>query len=347
MAITVSLLRSELEPAYEAFLATQDGATFYHSLRYRDLLLAVTGASAEYLVATSSTDGSIVGILPLMTCEGRFGTVINSLPFFGSHGGVLAAGEDHARALWNAYAERLGRPGVAAATVVENPFSPYASLPTGGNFEDRRIGQVTPLKSGPEAEADLLQRIESSTRRNINKSAKAGVSVAVENDAIDFLAQTHHENMADIGGTPKPAVFFQEFPRIFQPDRDFKLYVARIEGRPVAALLLYCFKQFIEYFTPVTTAGSREAQPMAAILHRAMLDAAQEGRRIWNWGGTWTSQTGVYRFKRKWGAEDRSYRYAIHLIRPDLLEREPQELSKAYPWFYVLPFHLLQHTAPQ
>jgi hypothetical protein len=347
MATTVSLLRSEIEPAYEAFLAEQNGATFYHSLSYRNLLLAVTGGVEEYLVATNTTDGSVVGILPMMTCEGRFGTVINSLPFFGSHGGVLATSDNHARALWNAYMERMERPGVAAATVVENPFSAQASLPPGGNYEDRRIGQITPLKPGPEAEADLLKRIDGSTRRNINKSSRAGVSVAVENDAIDFLAQTHYKNMADIGGSPKPAAFFQALPRVFQPDRDFKLYVARIEGRPVAALLLFYFKQFVEYFTPVTMADYREAQPMAAILHQAMLDAALQGRSVWNWGGTWTSQTGVYRFKRKWGAEDRTYHYATHLIRPDLLKREPQELSNAYPWFYVLPFNHLQPTVTQ
>lgn len=344
MNIAATILSAADEIAYEAFLAACPAATFYHSLRYRDLLIAVTGANAEYLICKDDA-GSISGVLPLMSRDGPFGTVINSLPFFGSYGGVLATDSEAAAVLWQAYGQKLEKPGLAAATVIDNPFAITSTLPPfPPSYIDTRIAQITPL-DGADAGAKLMARIDSSTRRNIRKAEQSGVTVAVENSAIGFLARTHCANMAEIGGVAKPASFFEEFPRIFRANDEYRIYIARLDGKPVAALLLFYYKDFVEYFTPATEDDQRGVQPMAAILHRAMLDAAAEGRRIWNWGGTWTSQTGVYRFKRKWGAEERVYSYNTHVVRPDLLTHGAATLRSEYPWFFVVPFGVLTESA--
>ncbi len=81
---------------------------------------------------------------------------------------------------------------------------------------------------------------------------------------------------------------------------------------------------------------------MALILYRAMEDAAARGCTCWNWGGTWLSQQGVYRFKRKWGAGDRRYRYYVRVNDEGVLHRSPGELLSAYPDFYVVPFDRLK-----
>lgn len=338
----VTLLTPADDGAWDAFLAARPEATLYHSSRYRDLLEALTGARLEYLVAKRA--GAVVGVLPTMSLPGPFGTVINSLPFFGSHGGVIAADDDAEAALSAEFAERVSASDVAAATVVENPFSARASLPAGSMLEDTRISQITPLQPRDEGGTALLDRFDGSARRNIRKAERSGVTVTVENDAIAFVAETHYANMAKMGGIAKPRVFFEAFPRLFRADHDYRIYVARHERRPVAALLLFYYKGFAEYFTPVTQVDDRELQPMAAILYRAMTDAAQRGCSVWNWGGTWTTQTGVYRFKRKWGAEEREYRYATTVKSESLLQHTPESLRSAYPWFFVVPFRILTET---
>ena len=40
---------------------------------------------------------------------------------------------------------------------------------------------------------------------------------------------------------------------------------------------------------------------MALILNKAFDDAKMKGYKYWNWGGTWLSQKGVFRFKKKNG----------------------------------------------
>jgi hypothetical protein len=325
---------------YEAFLQTRPEATLYHSARYCLFLRDLLGCRIEHLVVLR--DGAMTGALPLMSRDGPLGTVLNSLPFFGSYGGVLADDDATAQALWKAYGGRIAERSVGAATVIANPFAKAAGDPVVPlTHRDERIAQFSSLTSAADFPGRLRQEIDGSARRNIQKAENAGIAITVENEALDFLREGHGANMAEIGGTTKPVAFFSLLPQHFRPDVDYRLYLARREGEPIAALLVLYYKQFAEYFIPVTVAEHREQQPMALILFRAMCDAAAAGMRIWNWGGTWLAQTGVYRFKRKWGAVEAKYGYSISVRNPALLAQTAAALTAAYPFFYVAPFGAL------
>ena len=179
----------------------------------------------------------------------------------------------------------------------------------------------------------------------MRRAEKSGTRVGVENDAVDFLQALHEDNMAAIGGRAKPNAFFDAFPEVFAPDRDYRIYVARRSGKPTAALLVFDFANTVEYYIPAIAHEAREDQPMALILWTAMCDAIDRGFRKWNWGGTWTTQTGVYRFKKKWAAEELPYSYDIFL-RPNAVTGTPLDrLLAAYPGYYVAPAALLENRA--
>src|SRR5262249_50766173 len=150
--------------------------------------------------------------------------------------------------------------------------------------------------------------IDGSARRNVRKAEAAGITITVDNAAFAFLEACHVENMRVIGGKAKPHQFFELVPRCLREDSDFALYVARHRGNLVAALLVLFHAQTAEYFVPVVAEEHRSSQALPLIIYEAARDAVTRGMRRWNWGGTWTSQEGVYRFKRKWGAIDRPYR---------------------------------------
>jgi hypothetical protein len=344
-ALRLAPLRTEDEAQYTRFLAACPGSTVYHSLAYRDLLVAMLAPNVEYVLAWRGRE--IVGLLPLMGKAGPAGTVLNSLPFFGSHGDILAVDEEARGALVTWFLDRLQKQDVAAATIIANPFAPAsASNWSDSSSSDERISQWTPLPEGPNAHSTLLEMIDGSARRNVRKAETAGVTVREEPTAFEFLEDTHRLNMAEIGGRPKPASFFTAIPQVLRPKHDYRLYVAEQAGEPVAAVLLFYFGQFVEYITPVTRPGSRELQPTAAILYRAMCDAIDEGRRIWNWGGTWLTQDGVYRFKRKWGAHETRYRYTTFVRSPELLRMTQEALVMHYPFFYAFPFSLQATHSP-
>jgi hypothetical protein len=341
--IRISVLESERdERAYTDFLMRHDGATVYHSLRYRDVVLAITRATAEYALAWRGDD--VVGTMPVMTLRGRHGEVLNSLPFFGSYGNILASCVTAARALAEWFYARLDKAGVAAATVIENPFGPSRHLPR-ADMSDERIAQWTELTPGANFSEQLLTMIDGSARRNIQRARAAGIEVTINHDAFDFLAESHRQNMQEIGGRTKPPEFFDAVRRHMIASQDYRLYVARYDGQPIAALLIFYFKHFAEYIMPTTIKNRRELQPTAAILHRAMCDAQAEGRRIWNWGGTWLTQNGVYRFKRKWAAREASYSYHVYVRNPKLMADSAGSLSIEYPYFYTVRFGALREAA--
>src|SRR5688572_17924219 len=95
--VTVTPLGPSDEARWDAFLSEHGGGLLYHSIPYRDLLVDHLACEAEYLVASS--DGDLLGVMPIMWADGGDGRVANSLPFYGSHGGPVASSSDAEAAL--------------------------------------------------------------------------------------------------------------------------------------------------------------------------------------------------------------------------------------------------------
>lgn len=329
------------EDALRAFVAAHPDGLIYYTPQYRRFLLAVLGSSCRCFYRVARRGDETSGIMPLLGSQSALGLVLNSLPFFGSNGGVLAADGEAETALREDY-ERLARaPGTAAATWISHPFR--SQIAPDHDYEDERIAQWTELPESGDRNA-VLALIDSSARRNFAKAERLGVTVRETDEALTFLEEVHRANMAVIGGLAKPRSFFEELPRTMTFGRDWTLYVASLAGRPIAALLLFMAGHTVEYVMPATIETEREAQPTAALIATAMTDMARRGYRIWNWGGTWLTQDNVYRFKRKWGASEARYRYYIALNDRSLLRRTPAELRAACPNFFVVPFGLLESS---
>ena len=329
---------------YETFVAKSLDTMIYYAWSYRTFLEELLGSKAVYFGVIDDA-GKLLGVRPLMAKDGPLGVVYNSLPFFGSYGGVLSASAPATALLWAAYDAVTTTKGAASATVVLNPLATQA-IPVHWNFEDSRIGQFTDLDFGDD-ESQLMERIDPSARRNVRVAERAGFVVSVENsiEALQQLAKIHRGNILAIGGRVKPDDFFTLIPKHFAANIDYKIYTARKDGEIVAALLLFYYGGIVEYFTPGTLLAYRGAQPSALLIKQAMLDAASDGNTLWNWGGTWDTQEGVLKFKRKWGAKDRVYRYYTRLNNPLMLNCTPEQLLEDYNFFYTVPFSKLHRIA--
>jgi len=325
---------------YDAFLLGQPGAMLYHSTPYMTLLTDLLGCVQRGAVAIDG--GEIVGAIPLMQMDGPHGRVINSLPFYGSHGGIVATSADACAALARRYRELVSEPGLAAATVIGTPLEPFGSLDgITGDLTDARIGQLTSLDATKAAHEGLMDSIHSKTRNMVRKAASTGVEVAVDGTALGELAAIHADNMATIGGRPKPDEFFDLVPRRFAEGREWAVFTGRLRGEVVAALLVFYFNGIAEYFTPAVREEHRSSQALSLVVFEAIRDAARRGMRWWNWGGTWSSQESVHRFKSRWGTVDLPYEYRTTVVDRRLLDLSADDLLRSYPFFYVLPFGAL------
>ncbi|MCB1738827.1 MAG: GNAT family N-acetyltransferase [Gammaproteobacteria bacterium] len=341
-------------PEYDAFVQSCEAGTIYASRAFAQFLAATAGGTPDCLIARKAD--SIVGVLPF--CTGTVpdrGLVLNSLPWFGSHGGCVLQdpSDDAARhALLEAWHERALAPDVLSATMVltasEEAFRARYVAHTGARLGDTRIGQVTTMPATEEDQPGaLLAHLSQKTRNLVRKSLKQGFVEELRSDdeAWCFLYQTHRENMSALGGRSKPWPHFEALRRCFGPS-GLRLSLARCEGTPAAALLLLLWRDTVEYITPVVRQEYRSRQALSFLIYRAMLETSAQGYRNWNWGGTWQTQTSLLHFKAGWGAESRPYSYLVsgswsdHAPDPNEVDRALQAL----PYYYCYPSHWLKQS---
>jgi hypothetical protein len=339
-------LGPDLEAGYSAFVAGHPLSTIYHTLEFRAFLALAVPGVPRYFVARC--EERIVGVLPtFVASHERWGDVINSLPWYGSHGGCLVEpGCGIARsALLRRLAECLDAPTVAFSTViltpVENAHLPEYLAALSPDATDVRTGQITHLPSqdgGLERQLEAILRHK--TRNLVRKALKQGFTLEITDDdtAWQFLHATHVENMRAIGGRAKPWSHFDAMRQAI-PAAWRQLLVTRFEGRPVAALLLLKFNRTVEYVTPVIKQEFRPLQPLSYAIWHGMLDAAASGYHHWNWGGTWLTQATLHHFKQGWGAVDEPYTYLVRSV-PRVLEefgRDRHAFFDAYPFYFLYP----------
>jgi len=347
----VIVLSSDLEAKYRAFLLRDSRSLIYASPEFRDFLVRAVGGEPTHLLALDEQD-QIVGALGYFRYKAQgIGTVINSLPWYGSHGGCVvsgATGEARA-ALLTRYRQAIEAPDVLSATLIltpdEEPSLDEYRKGLVPSVEDGRIGQLTPL---PPVTDDLETRLEfvfhQKTRNLVRKSLKQGFVLQVRDDEVAwrFLFETHVENMLAIGGKPKPWEHFVAMREVL-PAGSRRILVAEFEGKPVAALLLLYFNRTVEYVTPVIKHDYRSRQPLSFLIWHGMVDAVRCGYAWWNWGGTWVTQTSLHHFKAGWGAVDHPYTYLVCSSPAGraMLAANRARLGDLFPYYYTYPYDRL------
>lgn len=342
--VKVIKLTSEYYEKYNEYLCKKD-ALFYVSLKYKDFLEKLLDDESYYLIAIDNKE--IVGILPLfIRRNAEMGNVMNSLPFYGSNGGIIADNDDVRHVLLNNYYDMADREKCVSTTIINSPFDKnvdWYEENIAYDYRDQRIGQITFLPDKSDnIEEELLGLYHNMVRRCIKKAQKNEISVGIDNsmEAFSFLYDTHVDNMNRIGGLSKDKKFFDLIPDSFEAGKDYNIYTAKISNKRIAALLIFYYNSTVEYFTPVTLDEYRTYQPLSLIVYQAMQDAVLRGYKKWNWGGTWMTQEGVYDFKRKWGTQDLYYYYYINIYNKKILDVDKSQILSLYKNYYLFPFNV-------
>ncbi|MDP1801682.1 MAG: peptidoglycan bridge formation glycyltransferase FemA/FemB family protein [Bacteroidota bacterium] len=343
-----------IENEFSELLLSTSTNLLYSSLPYLKLLQYFL--NCEVIIITVLKDKSIVGCFPLAFKNNlKHGCVCNSLPFYGSNGGMIVSesvtDKNEVRTILKQEFEKIVQhKSCVAYTIISNPLDVETDNWLRNNVShdqiDERIGQITHFPKGiVDIENDLMKSFEDPRPRNIRKAIKEGVNIYATNDqdAIDFLYKVHYDNIKAINGIPKEKKFFDLIPKFFN-NTEYKIYIAEYKGERVGALLLFYFNKTVEYFTPAVIESHRNLQPTSLIIYKAMIEAIKDGYENWNWGGTWLTQGGVYDFKKKWGTTDHHYFYYTKIYKEDLYTSSKEFLLQEYPYFFVLPFSSLKQS---
>lgn len=305
-------LTPEYEEGYRGLLTRSREATLYATLEYRDLLADFIGCEPVYLAYVNA--GRVVGALPTMLQRGSLGNVINSLPFFGSHGGFLVdcrLGPQEKlgvkKELLSAFLELAAEKECVTSTFKTSPFEPdvgFYEHDVPHRFTADRVAQVTLLPDEADGLPDALtRRFSQRPRCSIKKALRAGITVAPSRDPrhVEALQRMHAQGMAAVGAPVKPLDFFVKALRHFPDDDQCEMLCALLDGEMIAGLLYFTFRDQVEYFTPAFDDSYSGLQPNSLLIYEGMMRSIARGVRYWNFDGTLPESTSLYLFKKQQG----------------------------------------------
>lgn len=356
MTIKIQEMSASHEMDYEAFLYKRDNPMLYYSLAYRNFLLkTLDNTESNYLLAFDNNN--IVAAFPLIIKRLKSQkTIINALPFYGSHGGVIIDKEylHKSQEIMSNFFSRLyeltKKLNTISLTIITPPhkdeayenISQHYSNYFGQKPVDYRISQITNIgvEPGLNVEKELMSRFHTKTRNMVRKALKVGFDINHDEHLSSFeeLCNLHHDNMEVIGGNTKSMKVFNSIYKTFSPEKDYRIYRASLKGKTAAMLLIFYYKDYCEYFTPVIDKNFRYQQPLSAIIFNAMCEASKHNYSFWNWGGTWKSQKSVHFFKKRWGAEDLLYYYYNIIFDKKYVFDNMNDIIKETKYFYVIPY---------
>ena len=331
------------DPMYAEIVARDPHAMIYQTPAYLRYLSAVLAQAELRLVVLPGA-----AAMPVFVSHTANGTVVNALPYYGSHGDLVCvpeAGDTERMAVLAAFAELCRNVSADAVNIVGHPLRPIAA--PGGALGlsrwDERDGHVSLLnaaQSRAQALEATLAAANGKTRNLARKGLAQGFDLTVSDDERDWkdLAFAHRQTIDALGGVAKPYRDFEQLRAGFGQCGAARLYVARADGGFVGGLLMLRHQDWVEYFTPVSIPEFRSAQVVPALIATAMTDARMDGTRYWNWGGTWKAQDGVRHFKEGWGARTYPYGYFGAMLTDRFKGVAPDALSAWFPRFYVRPY---------
>lgn len=319
---------------WATLLARLDNRLVHYSPEYVDFLVrALPGVEVRVL---EWRDGATLDgvLLAAIRTHSQYGTVVNSLPFFGSHGGPLASTAKACHALLSGFRSLVADVGAVSATLIEDPLHPLddTSIEASGlEVVDDRIGQFTELPAH-------MGSFHVKTRNAIRKGQRLDLSVARRDDAASWswMQRVHEQSITALGGVPKSQAVFSALRETM--GAQVELWVGTVRDEPVSGVVVIRYRGTVEYFTPVVEESHRESQALSATIFAVMQRMAETGSTLWNWGGTWRTQEGVYRFKSRWGARDLPYRYLNRVSDPALRLVSRDALAAAFPNFYLFRY---------
>lgn len=313
---------------------------------YARMLEHCVGGTAHWLVAYAGQEP--VGMLPfLVRHHPEYGRVVNSLPFFGAHGGCLvrddAPQQQTRRALLDAFKEHaLGLPDVLSASISIS-FTEYENAPLyadtlHADATDMRRAQVLALPTHNIAESIMAKH---STARIVRKALRQGFVIRCEEDDVAWQALYDMQAQAALRqhATPKTREQIFAFRNALNPGQR-ALWCAYADEKIIAALLLTLHTPWVHYSIPAFDVEYSSQQPMTALIYNAMCHYAEQGYTRWSFGGTPLASESLHRFKAGWGAQDAAYAYMTIASEPikKIFKEHKNAVLTAFSGYYVYPF---------
>ncbi len=161
-------------------------------------------------------------------------------------------------------------------------------------------------------EEGLFSQFRDSTRRNIRKAVKLGVTV-VEDNSIYGLAEFCRLNVItrrEHGLPPQPPGFFQNLHTNIILPGNGKILLAKHEERTIAGAVYLSFNDRALYKYGASDRTLQHLRANNLLMWEAIKRYAVQGARSLHFGKTDSNHSGLLQFKRGWGAAEDGLQYS-------------------------------------
>ena len=346
--IRVAELRPEDDESLIAFLdalgQTSVSVLAYHYPFYREMLQAIGVGEPMYLAALGENDG-IIGVLPLFVRRSDVGTVFCSLPFFGPNAGVICDGGDRAREIESALLSELVKRAEAGKVLSCSIYTPL--LEKDYQAYDAAFPNAMIVEKFSQYLEVLTNSWSQSIQYDLRKAKREEVEVSTEitEDRTREFYSIYERNCREHDIPLKPFHCIQMLASPEVLGRYSALYYAFHGGAMIGGLLVLWGPSAASYYIPCSLLEARSLQPNTVLIAAALQEARNRGVRVWNWESSPTRDSGVYRFKKKWGSLESNYRIYVKTFRSidEVCRLGREAIGREFPFFYVWPFdHLAE-----
>jgi len=315
----VSAVDVAVDPRWDAFVERHPEGLVYHHSHWLEALERENGGRPLTL-ACESADGSLLGVLPLFATRGlplMRGALtarrLASLPRT-PIAGPLAADREVAAALVHEAAAYAGGDGMQLQLKVDGPS--LDGLAPGVVGIPWRESYMLELP----AEQHMLRfgdaRSHNRIKWAIGKAERAGVAVRTADQEEDLRAwyALYLETMRAHAVPPRPYRLFAALWELMKPAGRFELVLAEQRATQPPEMLAGSIFLMLGRTTFYAFNGRHRSslalRPNDLIIWTAAIDAVRRGFRRFDLGEVSTGQSGLAKFKQKWGANvTRLYRY--------------------------------------
>lgn len=299
---------------WDDYVISHPSSKIYHLREWSDLIKDSFGHETAFV--SLGQNGTIEGVLPLTTFSSKlWGRFAVSLPFV-NYGGPLI-NEDFSMNKLFQYLEKFRSENQFDFIELRLEQSVVGDTPC----KQHKVKFVLELPPNPE---DLWTSFKAKLRSQIRRPIKE--DMYAKKGGADLLEEFYRIftiNMRDLGTPPLPKGFFNDILTRF-PENAFIVIVSSKDGQSVAAAFLLKYKDTFEIPWASTIRKYNRFSPNMLLYWESIQLAIEQNCRFFDFGRC-SPDSGTYRFKKQWGAEEKQlYWYYILPENAKLPEINPE-----------------------
>jgi serine/alanine adding enzyme len=248
----------------------------------------------EPLYLTSGDDEKDFGVLPAFVVRRPlFGAVVTSMPFLDG-GGPCSTSPRRSRLLLE---QLIAEAHLRGAKFVDVRCA--EPMPTSAPVADHKVNLRLPLPEQPDV---LWRRFDKGVRNQIRKAERSGLSVEFgRQPLLGSFYEIFVERMRDLGSPAHDLRWFEAILDSFGPRA--RVALVKKGTATIGGLIALAFKDDLTVPWAACSKDHFALCPNMLLYWETIRTACADGFTRFDFGRS-TRQSGTYRFKRQWGAEE-------------------------------------------